>query len=447
MSVTLIDDVTVFDGTGVPPVPHASVLLDGDAIRAVGACGTLRVPRDAKILSARGRFLMPGLVDFHTHLITRDAFGFLRRFGPRMREGDPERFLRWFPAFGVTTVRDIGNYRGILRLRQAVALGRAIGPRILCAGPLLEGPKSLWPLSVRFATPVEAAREVRRQEAMGVDWLKIYANVPPRLVRAVLREARRRRIPVAGHLGATTARQAAAMGIDSLEHASTLADDGFLRPEWRARMPRTGGRAAARERIRFRWRHADLDGPAARDLIRGLRARRVVVSPTMVVLENIFVGPERTFVRYGLDPMPERWYATWEGRYKEFHPEGRPDPELDEVWRQVMAFVRRLRPAHVSVIPGTDAAGWNPFVSPGAALHRDLALLQRCGYTSRELLSMATSKAAKALRREWEFGTIAPGRSADLLLLKRNPLEDLANLRSIETVVLRGVPYSPGKFQ
>src|SRR2546425_2864022 len=228
MRALAIDDATVIDGTGAPPRTHWSVLCVDGTIRAVGPRGAFRVPRDAESLPARGRFLMPGLVDLHTHMITRDAFRFLRRFGPPMRDGDPERFLRWFPAFGVTTVRDIGNYRGILRLRDGVASGRLLGPTVLAAGELLEGVRSVWPLSRTFHTPADAAREVRRQDAMRVDWLKLYVNVPPALARAAIREGHARGLPVAGHLGATTARQAASYGIDSLEHASTLVDDGFL---------------------------------------------------------------------------------------------------------------------------------------------------------------------------------------------------------------------------
>src|SRR5207247_4787772 len=129
------------------PRAHASVLVTDGTISAVGPRGSFSVPRDAEIVPARGRFLMPGLVDLHTHMITRDAFRFLRRFGPPMRDGDPERFLRWFPAFGVTTVRDIGNYRGILGLRDAVAAGTLVGPTMLAAGEVVGRVRPALPLS------------------------------------------------------------------------------------------------------------------------------------------------------------------------------------------------------------------------------------------------------------------------------------------------------------
>jgi len=447
MAFLLIDDATVFDGTGVPPRDRTSVLISAGTIRAVGPRGSFRAPRDAETLSARGRFLMPGLVDLHTHMITRDAFAFLRRFGPPMQASDPERFLRWFPAFGVTSVRDIGNYRGILKLRDRVASGNLLGPTILAAGELLEGVRSVWPLSRTFHTAGGAAGEVRRQSEMGVDWLKLYVNVPPSLARAAIGEAHARGIPVAGHLSATSARQAASYGIDSLEHASTLVDDGFLPPEWRRRVPRGSDIPAVRERSRFRWLHADFDGPAARDLIAKLRQHRVVVSPTMVVLENIYVGPNREFEKYGVRDMPARWRATWEGRLRTFLADGKPHSANPAVWSKIREFVKRLRRAGVTVIPSTDAAGWNPYASPGASLHRELALLRECGYSNRELLTMATSGAAKALRREWEFGTVSPGQRADLLLLRGNPLRDLGHLREIDTVFLRGTPHAPANLR
>jgi len=447
MPALLIEDVSLFDGTGAPLRPHASVLALDGVVRVVGPVGSFRAPRDADRVDGRGRFLLPGLVDLHTHLLTRDAFRFLSQFGPRMREGDPERFARWFPAFGVTTIRDIGNYRGVLGLRKRIAEGRVIGPTVLAAGELLEGPEALWPLGRAFRTSREAVREVRRQAAMGVDWLKLYANVPPGLTRTIVREGHRLGLPVAGHIERTSARQAAAYRIDSLEHADTLIDDGFLPNTWRQRAPRRSGpRSWLRSEV-FRWLHADFHGPAARELVATLRRNRTTISPTMIVLEHIFAEPERAYAKYGLDPMPSRWRSTWQGRYEDHGLEKMSRSDLIAVWRRIRAFVRLLRRAGVTIVPSTDAAGWNPYVAPGASLHRELAILRECGYSIQELLAMATSGAARSLQREWEFGTAAPGRRADLLLLRRNPLEDLANLRAIETVLLRGRPYAPGDMR
>src|SRR2546422_1445436 len=365
MGALVIDDGRVFAGSGAPPRTHSSVLCVDGTIRAVGPRGAFRVPRDAEILPARGRFLMPGLVDLHTHMITRDAFRFLHRFGPWMKEGDPRRFLRWFPAFGVTTVRDIGNYRGILHLRNGVSDGRLVGPTILAAGELLEGVKSVWPLSRTFRTPAQAASEVRRQAAMGVDWLKLYVNVPPSLARAAIREGTRQGIPVAGHLGATSARQAAGYGIDTLEHASTLIDDDFLPPRWRAKGPRGTEITAVRERTRFRWIHADFESAAARDLIARLRKNRVVVAPTRVVLENIYAGPDPEFERYGVRYMPARWRATWEGRLRTFMAGGKPHPQKPAGWRGVKRLVGGLRPGGGGGVPRTGAAGVETLAGPG----------------------------------------------------------------------------------
>src|SRR2546425_10802625 len=180
MRALAIDDATVIDGTGAPPRTHWSVLCVDGTIRAVGPRGAFRVPRDADTLPARGRFLMPGLVDLHTHMITRDAFRFLHRFGPWMKDGDPRRFLRWFPAFGVTTVRDIGNYRGILQLRNGVEEGRLVGPTILAAGGILAGGETLSAPSPAVPAPPPAAAEVRPPAAGGVGLLQPYARRPPR---------------------------------------------------------------------------------------------------------------------------------------------------------------------------------------------------------------------------------------------------------------------------
>src|SRR2546422_1949271 len=174
MGALVIDDGRVFAGSGAPPRTHSSVLCVDGTIRAVGPRGAFRVPRDAEILPARGRFLMPGLVDLHTHMITRDAFRFLHRFGPWMKEGDPRRFLRWFPAFGVTTVRDIGNYRGILHLRNGVSDGRLVAPTILAAGGRPAGGGYVRPLSRTARPPPHAAAAGRPQTARAGDWRQRY---------------------------------------------------------------------------------------------------------------------------------------------------------------------------------------------------------------------------------------------------------------------------------
>src|SRR5207247_2806044 len=131
-------------------------------------------------------------------------------------------------------------------------------------------------------------------------------------------------------------------------------DDGLLPTEWRAKVPRGTDIPAVRERSRFRWLHADFDGPAARDLISQLRRHRVVVSPTMVVLENIYVGPDHEYERYGVRDMPARWRATWEGRLRTFLADGKRHPANAAVWRRIKELVRTLRRARVTVIPSTD---------------------------------------------------------------------------------------------
>src|SRR2546422_3910767 len=171
----ILSDADIFDPSRRRFVRRQDVLVEDGRIRRVGPAGSFRIPADAEPIAHR-RYIVPGLVDFHTHAITRDAFRFLRGFGPPMKADDPALFLRYFVGYGVTTIRDIGNYRGVLSLRDGAAKGRLVGPRILAAGGLLGGPTALWPPSRTFPTDAQGRGEVRRQQRMGGDWLKIYAD-------------------------------------------------------------------------------------------------------------------------------------------------------------------------------------------------------------------------------------------------------------------------------
>lgn len=433
----LLEGGNVLEPNGERFLHNADILLEGGRIRKVGPSGSFRIPKDVEWLDLRGRYVVPGLVDFHTHVLTGAAFRFTRMLGPPMRDSDISLFLRCFLAYGVTTVRDIGNYRAILRLREAVNRGRLLGPRILAAGELLEGPTALLPFSRTFAGRREAAAEVRRQARMGADWLKLYRNVSPKLTEAAIREAHRQGLRIAGHLDATAPRQAAAMGIDSLEHVYTLVDEGFLPLRWREGLPRARKGPAFWKGLMMRWLRADLDGVAWRQLRSRLTRRRVVVCPTMVLCEDYFVGPHRDIQR-ATDRMPSRWRQTWEGAFRAFHPDGAPDPKWEDAWGRMRILLRKLYRAGAVILPGTDTAAFIAFGAPGISLHRELAILESLGFQRAELLRLATAGAARALGRVRELGTIARGRSADLLVLRGNPLDDLRNLREPETVLVRG---------
>ena len=181
--------VTVIDGLGNPPAPGRVVVIRDGRIAEVAAAEGFEAPRGAKMIELPGRFVMPGLVDLHAHvtILTQGEDGAL---AATMDREDSERALRTLLAFGVTTVRNpAAPAADGVALRDAVAAGEVLGPRIFTAGnPLNRTRASFGPF---VATPDEASvrREVRRQAALGVDFIKVYASLSPELVRAAIEES------------------------------------------------------------------------------------------------------------------------------------------------------------------------------------------------------------------------------------------------------------------
>lgn len=200
---TLLHDVTLIDGTGAPPRPHTDVLLAQGRIAAVGPSGRVAA-RGATVVPLAGRFVIPGLVDMHAHLFLHawDENGHIR---PRWDRGATLEMLRLFLEHGVTTIRDPGaETEAAVTFRDAVAAGRVAGPTIFTAGRILyAGRVDQEPFEPVF-TVEDVRREIRWQAALGVDAIKVYASLPPALVRAAALEAHAHALPLIGHLQATT---------------------------------------------------------------------------------------------------------------------------------------------------------------------------------------------------------------------------------------------------
>ena len=386
---------------------------------------------------------MPGYMDMHTHCHTTMAVDFLSQFGPRI-EGSAHRdwFLRLFLAFGVTTVRDVGNFSEILDMKRVYSDGGS-APAIFAAGELLEGPEPLWPLSRKVADEESAREEVRRQKDMGADWVKLYAGLDSACAEAAIREAHSVGLRVAGHIGRTTARQAARAGIDTLEHATTLADEEFLSREDRASLPGKPGGKYQRDRFRQTWAKADLESEAAMDLVDALGSAGTAICPTLVVHENTMVGPSESFQDFAFDHVPRQWLETWEGRMRIFKPPGEQLPNTEMTFKKALGMVSLLHSHGIRILGGTDAALWNPYVVPGASLHRELELLVAAGLSNQQALESVTCVAAEELGAQNRLGTVEEGKRADLVLLGSNPLEDISSTREIKFVISKGRVFSP----
>lgn len=432
---------TLIDGTDRAPRPDAVILLRNGWIEAVGDRATTPIPRGARVIDVRGRFITPGFVDMHSH-IAIGAWVFDTVQGrPTLRydydEAATRELARTQLAFGVTTLRNpAGPTAAAVRIRNRIRLGEQEGPRIFTAGAPLDA-SGQENAQVKVSTEAEVAAEVDRQAAAGVDFIKLYAGLTPPLVRAGVNATHRRGLQAVIHGWFTSWTEAALAGVDGITHIAP--GNPMLLPEAR--------RAEFRKSLRgsqfmFDWfRFVDLDGPEIKAMLEAMVTHRVSVDPTLVAFEMMAwaddstkYGPE--WLRYQpptLAPKPNPVTVLTTGWTAEDFAAAKA------AWPTILAFTKRLFDAGVLLTVGTDGA--NPWF-----FQRELELMASAGIPAAEVLRMATRNAAVALGRPSEFGTVEPGKRADLVVLGADPLADIGNARRIEWVVQGGRMTKPGGF-
>jgi imidazolonepropionase-like amidohydrolase len=423
---------TLIDGTGGPPLEASAIVIRRGHVESVGTRSGFRLPERTTEVDLTGRWIMPGLVDGHVHLVDPQA-GVARWSLPR--------YLAW----GVTTVRDLhGPLRSVLAVRRGLNRGWRPGPRVYAAGAMVDGVPPTYPDAITALTAKDARRGVDRLVNAGTDLIKVYTRVDKTLLGALLDEARTFNLGVAGHLGLTDAVTAARRGLGSLEHLSGIPEAASADPSplYAAHQTSFFAGWTAFERA---W--AGLDS-ASLDRVAGiLAARNVIVVPTLVLHETFSrLDDPAVLGDTMLNAIPEEEQRRWNV----------PDMIARAGWTTAdfTAFRRSravqdlfLRIFHAKdgrIAVGTDAA--NQMLIPGYAAHREMELLVAAGLTPSEAISAATRNGALLLRVD-SLGLVAPGKVADLVVLDRDPLADIRNTLSIDRVMIRGRMLSPDSIR
>jgi imidazolonepropionase-like amidohydrolase len=401
--------------------PDRTVIIEGEAIRAVGTPEQpVPVPKGARVLDARGKFILPGLIDAHVHLVHRLNFAHVT--------GD--EVLPLFLAAGVTAVRDTGDeiVAQTLVARYAAAHPE-LCPRVFRASGLIDAdPPIHRDIGIPVNDPAKIPALVDDMAAWGVTTLKIYARSARPVGREVIREGHRRGLVVTGHLSNYPAQEAVDDGIDCLEHITSVFD--FIIPPEVKKQP--DHRATL-----------DLDNPQAQALIAKLVKSKTLVDPTLVVYRNMLLlsDLEELHGHPDVARVPERLRSYW-------HTYRRSQglaPSTREVRRKVFAKYKDLtgilHRAGVDLLLGTDAP--EPFVPPGFALHQELELFVASGVPAAVALQCATLHNARSVKESDRLGSIEAGKLADLVILSANPLEDIRNTRKIERVIRGGRVCDP----
>jgi imidazolonepropionase-like amidohydrolase len=416
--------VNVIDATGTPPQADMSVVVKDGRIVEVEKSSGARIPEHATVIDGRGKYLIPGLWDMHVHT----AFG---DWVP-----PDENTLLLFVANGVTGVRDMGSDMTVVeKWRAEIAAGKLLGPRMIIAGPMLDGPTPRFPASAPVANAADGARVVSELKAQGVDFIKIQSLIPRDGYFAAAQRARELGIPFVGHVpDAVRASEASNAGQRSIEHFTGIFEGCSTIEDQLITGPKSLGRNVS-----------TYNDERARALIALMAKNQTWQVPTLVWergqwLIDAIDKSHDPLIRYAPAAWKDRtWPMFTDSILKDMDTD--PLPTRRKFVQMELDMTLAMFKAGVPFMAGTDtAAGVHVF--PGFSLHDELALFVKAGLTPMQALQTATLNPARFLGREAELGTIGKNKSADLVLLDANPLADIGNTRRIQAVVLAGRYFS-----
>ncbi len=427
----IVRHASVVDVTAERVSKDRAVAVRDGKIVAVGADRTIAARYQAdRTLDADGRFLMPGLWDMHMH------FG----GGPELIP-ENKALLPIYLAYGITTVRDCAAdiSPSVLEWRAAVASGALLGPTIFTSGPKLEGPKPLWKGTIEVDSPADVEAALDRLQAMKVDFVKITDNtLKPDIFLYALGAAKKRGLRTSAHIpNALTLDAVVRAGLGSVEHGDYMLKAGS--PQEAAIVSDyVAGRINAAEASE---RLVDSFDPAlARVAFRKLAKQGLFVTPTLN-MGRILAYLDRD--DHSRDPMLQLIGPGLRKTY-DWRVERAAKADAAAIERRHRKYqlsttlIPLMRDAGITIIAGTDAGYLNSFNYPGQGLHDELARYVEAGLTPAEALRSATLAGPAFLHRSASYGAIAKGRTADLVLLDANPLNDIAATRGIRAVVAHG---------
>ncbi len=425
-TTVVITGATLIDVRTGESTKNSLVIVENDRLKFVGKIGGAQIPKDARIIDANDKWIIPGLMDMHAHVAEL-----------------PPPILNLYLANGVTTIRDPGGNLTLLRLmREQINSGKITGPRLNFCGPILDGNPPVWAAgSLMTDTPQRAESTVNFLVDQGVDCIKVYNNITEPVLETIVRTAHKRGIPVIGHVPrAMTMTRAVELGMDGLEHIRVTGREMLpLEEATKIDFLPLGRRET------LLWQQFDLESDKIKRLIALLVEKKIFLNPTLTVDENTFAGVHRTQAQNPNNRFLPREF------FEEYLKQIKADlynvpAEQQEIaiagFKKRQKFIAMLSRAGVRITAGTDGFGLGTLL-PGFGLQHELRLLQDSGLKPIAALRAATITAAQALRRESEIGSIETGKFADLVILNADPLTDISNAENIQLVIKGGQIYDP----
>jgi len=430
----IIRHTNVVDVEHATTIPDQAVVVRGEDIVAVGPDADIaRTWQAGQAIDGKGRYLIPGLWDMHVH------FG----GGPDLI-AENQALLPLYVAHGITTVRDCSGDLAdqVLAWRDEVARGALLGPRIFTSGAKIEGIHPIWKGTIEVGSEADVDAAFVKLQKDRVDFVKITdSTLKPELFLYAVAEAQRLGMRTSTHIPmAITIEQAVAAGLSSIEHIgyaykAGAKDEAAISADFGA------GRitsAEANRRIEL-----DFDKTTAMAAYRLLAEKHVFVTPTLngsraISFLDTDDHAQDPYLAY-IGPKLRKTYDWRIERAAKATPEQIAARHAQ--YARHAAILPLLQQAGVTIMAGTDAGFLNSFDYPGIGLHQELGLYVQNGLTPAQALASATRAGPAWFGKLDRYGAVAPGKASDLVLLKSNPLDDIAATQDIDTVIMRGKVY------
>jgi imidazolonepropionase-like amidohydrolase len=440
-AVVVLSHVKVIDGTGKPPRPDQTLIIRDGKIASVGDTSATPAPAGARVFNLDGHSVIPGLVGMHEHLFYTSALD-------RDADGKPVPHLsetaftapRLYLAAGVTTIRTTGSIEPYtdLDIRKQIDAKRMVGPKMDVTSPYLEGSPRRFPQMHELTGPDDARRMVAFWADAGMTSFKAYTHITHAELGAAIKEVHKHHLRLTAHLCSIGWREAAALGIDDFAHGPTGTDSEFVIGKQPDQCPSSAA-------IWDSWVKMQISSAPVKQLIRDLVDRGISVTSTIANTETITLGrpdPQQRVLDV-LSPESRASYIAQRARGPVVA--SAPDQQMKFVFEREMQFEYAFLKAGGMLMAGSDPTGIGGTV-PGFANQREVELLVEAGFTPLEAIHIATYNGARYLGELDHIGTIAPGKQADLVVVKGDPSSQISDIEAVEMVFKDGVGYDPVKL-
>jgi imidazolonepropionase-like amidohydrolase len=436
--VIALTHVRVIDGTGAAAREDQTIILSQGKIDSVGDASAANVSKDAQVIDLHGYSVIPGLVGMHDHMVYPMGNGV---FGEMAYS-----FPRLYLAGGVTTIRTTGSLEPYtdLELKKSIDSGATPGPKMHVTGPYLEG-KGSWAIQMHQLTgPEDATRTVNFWLDQGVDNFKAYMFITRAELKAAIDAAHKRGAKVTGHLCSVTWREAADLGIDDLEHG-WFVDTEFLAEKKPDQCPEKSEDPVGMAKL-------DASSGSMHDSIQHLIQHHVAVTSTLPVFEMGSFAGRPTLQKRVLDALsPDARSALLANRVRSSDANslrqryGTDISPWPAAFNKELEFEYAFSKAGGLLLAGLDPTGMGGVIA-GFGDQREVELLVEAGFTPLEAIHIATYNGAQFLGELDRIGTIAPGKQADLVVIKGDPSKKIEEIENVETVFKEGVGYDSAKL-